>query len=184
MTKDDLIIAIVSAIIGFVIQYTIITIVRIILNHNDFKNNGRIKVSGKWYATWQTFVENEECINTEKLKFKQRGAHITIKNTAISEDNKKGGYLWKGKLKMSYGKTLIGNYYPIKKEGNTSLGVLFFYYNSQSKIFYGKWLGCGYGGELIDGFVIISQDKEISKSTLIDVKEKHKGDISIIKFQI
>lgn len=64
------------------------------------KKKEKIDLSGKWYAIWQTTVEEKENINAELLQIKQKGDKITMESIEKSPENKLGGYLWRGQCKL------------------------------------------------------------------------------------
>ena len=179
---NDLFWAIAGAVIGIVLQYCISVIVKIVRQNVEVADNNHIVVSGEWYAAWQTSVEHLELVNTEKILMSQKGNKVYVKNLNKSEENPQGGYLWHSDMIFYNGKSLMGWYFPLKSEQNTSKGMMFLSYISQKKIFYGKWVGCGYDGDLLEGFVVFSKERPISVDELNKIISHHKDSVRIISF--
>lgn len=74
----------------------------------------------------------------------------------------------------------MGWYFPKKEESNSSKGMLYMIYISQRKIFFGKWVGTGYDGDLINGFVVISKERDIARRELEEFMRRHPQDIRLI----
>jgi len=147
----------------------------------ELKDNNYIDISGKnWYAAWQTSVDQTLNLNTEELTIVQKGQTVRISNIEKSPENPKGGYRWEAQLQFFHGKTLMGWYFPLREENITSKGIMFLNYQSAKKIFWGKWVGSNYDGDLANGFVIISKNKDESMRLLQDVISKHTVKVNII----
>lgn len=147
----------------------------------ELKDNNFIDISGtKWFAAWQTSVDQTLNLNTEELIIQQKGQTVKISNIDKSPENPKGGYKWEAQLQFFHGKTLMGWYFPLKEENLTSKGIMFLNYQSAKKVFWGKWVGSNYDGDLANGFVVISKEKEQSMRLLKDVISKHTDKVNII----
>lgn len=147
----------------------------------EIKDNNFIDISGdKWFAAWQTSVEQTLNLNTEELIISQKGQTVKISNIDKSPENPKGGYKWEAQLQFFHGKTLMGWYFPLREENITSKGIMFLNYQSAKKVFWGKWVGSNYDGDLANGFVVISKNREESMRLLKDVISKHTDKVNII----
>lgn len=147
----------------------------------ELKDNDSIDISGSnWFAAWQTSVDQVLNLNTEELIILQKGRTVKINNIDKSPENPKGGYKWEAQLQFFHGKTLMGWYFPLKEENITSKGIMFLNYQSAKKVFWGKWVGSNYDGDLANGFVVISKNKDESMRLLKDVISKHTDKVNII----
>lgn len=147
----------------------------------ELEQNNHIDITGDdWYAAWQTSVEKQEVLNTERLSIVQKGQTVNIRNFEKSPENPKGGYLWEGQMQFFYGKSLMGWYFPVKSENLTSKGMMFFAYHSTRRTFIGKWVGSAYDGDLVNGFVVITKDRQRSMETLKEIVQKHPDTINIV----
>lgn len=173
------------AILGAIIGVAIDRIVRKFEETRKFKkeleDNNFINVSGTdWIAAWQTAIEGEENINTESLEIRQKGNTVRLKNTERASENPKGAYLWEGQMTFFHGRNLMGWYLPKKEENNTSKGIMYFAYHSPSKVFYGRWVGSAYDGELASGFAVISKNRERSVELLMNLVAAHPSKVNVI----
>lgn len=151
----------------------------------ELEDNNFIDISGTdWHAAWQTSVDNEMIINTEKLSMTQVGNVVKVKNLEKSLENPRGGYLWDAQMQFFQGKYMMGWYFPLKTENNTSKGIMFFSYHSAKKIFYGKWVGAAFDGDLANGFLVISKDRTESLSELNKIIVRNPDKVNIIFSQI
>jgi hypothetical protein len=146
----------------------------------ELQDNNNIDITGEWFAAWQTSVENTDNLNTERLSIVQRGQTVKMKNLEKAPENPKGGYFWEGQLQFFHGRSLMGWYMPVTTENLTSKGIVFLSYQSTKKIFYGKWVGTSYDGELSNGFVVISKERDRSMALLRDLVSKHPEKVNII----
>jgi len=185
MTVNPILLAAISTIAGIFL--------RVLFEHfrekhrfkKELKDNNYIDVSAEdWHAAWQTCVDGQVLINTERLSMKQKGGVVQVKNIEKSPENPKGGYLWESQMQFFQGRFLMGWYFPLRAENNASKGIMFWAYHSPKKIFYGKWVGSAYDGDLASGFVVISKDRTNSLGELSKLMAKHTGEVNIILSQI
>jgi hypothetical protein len=147
----------------------------------ELKDNNRIDVSGEdWHAAWQASVNNEVIINTEKISMVQKGQTVRVYNQEKSPENPEGGYLWEAQMQFFQGKSLMGWYLPKKTENITSKGIMFVAYHSARRTFYGKWVGASYDGDLANGFVVISKQRDKSLEELNHILRLHPDKVNVI----
>lgn len=181
LVESDIIIAIFSALLGGIVSYLIQKLSEKQKFKLELESNNNIDITGDdWIAAWQTSVNNKEILNTENLSLLQKGGTVRIRNKEKSPENPEGGYLWKGQLQFYYGRDLMGWYFPIEEENNTSKGIMFLHYNSAQKVFYGKWVGSAYDSPLSSGYVVITKERIRSITKLKEIIKKHPTDVSII----
>lgn len=171
-----------GALIGCALEYLVKFIVTKFSERKEVKDNDNINVSGDWYAAWQTSVNGRQVLNTEQLVIKQRGKTVTIENCERAPENPDGGYLWHSKLQFYHGRNLMGWYFPKKEENNTSKGIMFMTYFSPMRLFIGKWSGCGYDGELENGFLVFAKSRESAKNKLDELVNQYPGPVSLISY--
>jgi hypothetical protein len=123
-----------------------------------FEREGRVNLTGSWYAAWQTTAKGKEVLNTELLKIKQRGRKLVIENLEVSLENKLGGYLWKGEVRLYNNQYIIGRYLPVDPNV-ISKGSLFFRLDRVRNYLEGKWVGCNVDYEFTWGFGVIAKEK-------------------------
>ncbi len=175
---------ILGAVLGVVFEIILKLIFNFFTRKKQIADNNNIDVSGEWFAAWQTSVNNQQIVNTESLKMKQIGNQVIVNNCERSPENPIGGYLWKAKLSFYQGRNLMGWYFPLKSENNTSKGIMYMAYFSQRKEFYGKWVGSGYDGELEVGFLVFAKSRENARTLLESLIQKHPHDVKVIGYEI
>jgi len=185
VNKSELIINIAIAagfmLLGIVITMVVESVRARFKFKRELEDNNSIDVTGNdWFAAWHTSVENTINFNTEQLSMKQKGKTVHVRNLERAKENPKGGYLWEAQLQFFYGKTLMGWYFPLRSENITSKGIMFLTYQSAKKVFWGKWVGSAYDGDLSNGFVVISKNREDSLRLLHEVIAKHTDKVNII----
>lgn len=173
-----------GAILGVVLDICIKSIWRIIIRKKEIADNNNINISGEWFAAWQTSVNNQQIVNTETLDIKQNGKIVIVSNCERAPENPLGGYLWKAKLQFYQGRNLMGWYFPLKSENNTSKGIMYMAYFSQRREFYGKWIGSGYDGELEVGFLVFAKTRQSAREKLEKLIQDHPHDINIIGYDM
>src|SRR3954471_10677832 len=70
----------------------------------------RVQMQGTWWAAWQTFNEGEQVIATQPVGLSQHGSTIQIEALERSSENERGGYVWRGELRVWDGQILMGYY--------------------------------------------------------------------------
>src|ERR687886_585385 len=90
----------------------------------------RIKLDGTWWAAWQTFNEGEEVIATQPVGLSQRGSNIQIEALERSSENERGGYLWRGELRLWDRQILMG-YYAAADGNVRSKGTIYLVLHAQ-----------------------------------------------------
>ncbi len=177
--------SIASAILGIALKHVYELVREWYRFKKELRDNNFIDVTGKdWFAAWQAAVENELLVNTEQLCMEQKGNVVKVWNTERSPENPKGGYKWEAQMQFFQGRYLMGWYFPLREENLTSKGMMFVTYNSARRTFYGKWVGSAYDGDLCNGFVVISKNREAAVGELKTLIEKHKAPVNVISLAI
>ena len=70
----------------------------------------RVKLSGKWWASWQTFRDGAERIATQQVEFNQEGDFIRVATITRGLSEEEGGYHWSGELRLWDNEVLMGWY--------------------------------------------------------------------------
>lgn len=141
------------------------------------KRKDKIDLSGTWHVAWQSSVEGKENINTELLRIEQKAGYVRIENVEKSSENKLGGYLWRGEMKLYDNEHLIGEYLPLD-HNVVFKGVMYFLMNRVGNFMIGKWVGCNYDYEFTWGFGVIAKDKDFALQKLQELLRSKKGMVS------
>jgi hypothetical protein len=146
----------------------------------ELQDNGFLNVSGDdWYAAWQTSVEDQLVLCTEPIAMRQLGKTVKFWNKETAPENPKAGYYWEGQLQFVQGRHLLGWYFPLRSENNSSRGTIFLFYNGARKTFYGKWVGATYDGDLASGLVVISKDRSKALQQLQEIVSCHTEQVNV-----
>lgn len=140
----------------------------------SLRKKDKTNLSGTWYAVWQTTVEGKENINTEVLKIKQRGNRIIMDIIEKNPDNKLGGYLWRGELRIYDNEHIIGYYLP-REKNVISKGSMYFLLNRVGEFMVGKWVGCNYDYDCTWGFGVIAKDRDFALQKMQKLLALKKG---------
>ena len=105
----------------------------------------RVNLNGTWWAAWQTFNEGQQLIATQPVGLSQHGSTVQIEALERSSENERGGYLWRGELRVWDGQILMG-YYAAADGNVRSKGTMYFVLHAQGDYAHGRWVGLSYDG--------------------------------------
>jgi transcriptional regulator with XRE-family HTH domain len=128
-------------------------------------SSDRIKLDGTWWAAWQTFNEGQELIATQPVGLSQHGSTIQIEALERSSENERGGYLWRGELRLWDGQVLMG-YYAAADGNVRSKGTMFFMLHPQGQYAHGRWVGLSYDGPVISGNATLARTQEQAQDAM------------------
>lgn len=119
----------------------------------------RPQLEGTWWAAWQTFNQGEEVIATQPVGITQAGSVMQIEALERSSENERGGYIWRGELRLWDAQVLMGWY--AAADGNVrSKGTMFFVLHPQGEYAEGRWVGLSYDGPVISGHGALARTRE------------------------
>ena len=73
-----------------------------------------------------------------------------------SSENERGGYLWRGELRLWDGQVLMGWY--AAADGNVlSKGTMFFVLHAHGEYAEGRWVGLSYDGPIVTGYAALAR---------------------------
>jgi hypothetical protein len=82
-----------------------------------------------------------------------------------SAENPRGGYLWRGELRIHDREYLIG-WYESVDPAIYARGSLYFHLNAAGKFLLGRWAGCSYDSPTADGAAVIAQSRDVALGKL------------------
>ena len=116
----------------------------------------RVHLDGTWWAAWQTFNAGEELIATQPVGFTQHGLAVQVEALERSTENERGGYLWRGELRLWDSQILMGWY--AAADGNVlSKGTMFFVLHAHGEYAEGRWVGLSYDGPIVTGHAALAR---------------------------
>ena len=96
---------------------------------------------------------------TQPVGLSQSGSAIQIEALERSSENERGGYLWRGELRLWDGQILVG-YYAAADGNVRSKGTMFFVLHPQGEFAEGRWVGLSYDGPIITGHAALAPTQE------------------------
>jgi transcriptional regulator with XRE-family HTH domain len=85
----------------------------------------RVKLSGEWWASWQTFRDGVEKVATQQVELRQEGELIYVATVTRGLAIEEGGNHWSGELRLWDNEVLMG-WYAANDGSIRSKGTLYF----------------------------------------------------------
>src|SRR4051794_1398448 len=123
----------------------------------------RVKLEGTWWTAWQTFNEGQQVIATQPVGLSQHGSTVQIEALERSAENERGGYLWRGELRLWDGQVLMG-YYAAADGNVLSKGTMYFVLHAQGEYAHGRWVGLSYDGPVVSGHAALARTQHEAKA--------------------
>jgi transcriptional regulator with XRE-family HTH domain len=125
----------------------------------------RVQLDGTWWAAWQTFNDGQEVIATQPVGLAQHGSTVQIEALERSSENERGGYLWRGELRLWDAQALTGWY--AAADGNVrSKGTMFFMLHPQGEYAEGRWVGLSHDGPVVTGHATLGRTREQAQAIM------------------
>ncbi|WP_051324164.1 helix-turn-helix domain-containing protein [Candidatus Solirubrobacter pratensis] len=128
-------------------------------------SSDRVTLDGTWWAAWQTFSDGQQIIATQPVGLSQHGSTISIEALERSTENERGGYLWRGELRLWDGQVLMG-YYAAADGNVRSKGTMFFILHAQGEHAHGRWVGLSYDGPVISGYATLARTQDAAQAAM------------------
>lgn len=122
-------------------------------------------LDGAWWAAWQTFNAETEIVATQPVGLTQHGSTVRIEALDRSSENNRGGYLWRGELRLWDGEVLMG-YYAASDGNVRSKGTMFFVLHPQGEFAEGRWVGLSYDGPIVTGYAALGRTQDEAKAAM------------------
>jgi transcriptional regulator with XRE-family HTH domain len=131
----------------------------------------RVNLNGTWWAAWQTFNEGEQVIATQPVGLHQHGSTIQIEALERSSENERGGYLWRGELRLWDGQILMG-YYAAADGNVRSKGTMYLVLHAHGEHAHGRWVGLSYDGPVISGYATLAPTQDDAQAAMTRILEQ------------
>ncbi|SBW19473.1 helix-turn-helix domain-containing protein [Candidatus Protofrankia californiensis] len=131
----------------------------------------RVDLTGTWWSSWQTFMDGEEVITCQEVRFRQQGDRIEV--DALSRGNvtlEEGGYLWRGELRIWDNEVLMG-WYAADDGAVRSKGTMYFVLHPHGVYMVGRWVGLSYDGKIITGWGAMARSDEEARALIASLKD-------------
>jgi transcriptional regulator with XRE-family HTH domain len=125
----------------------------------------RVKLEGTWWTAWQTFNDDAEVIATQPVGLTQHGSTVQIEALERSTENERGGYLWRGELRLWDGQVLMG-YYAAADGNVRSKGTMYLVLHAQGDYAHGRWVGLSYDGPVVTGYATLARTQDDAQAVM------------------
>lgn len=133
-------------------------------------------LSGTWWASWQTFRDGVERIDTHPLDIAQRGERLII-DAERARPVEEGSYAWCGELRLWDAETLMG-WYRSTDSAVRSKGTMYFALHPHGDHAWGRWVGLSYDGLVITGWAALARTEDKAQQavqSLVDTEGTPRG---------
>jgi DNA-binding XRE family transcriptional regulator len=127
----------------------------------DMADSARRRLSGPWWACWQTFQDGDEVISPQPVHLDQQGDEVTIvaRERAVPVVGTDGD-TWRGTLRLWDRKALTGWY--LTGGSAPSRGSLYLTVNEPDGHLTGRWMGARGDGPIQSGWGALARDEDAS----------------------
>jgi transcriptional regulator with XRE-family HTH domain len=134
------------------------------------KPSYQIKLSGQWWASWQTSRSGAEKIASQQVEIKQEGDRLEVATITRGLSEEEGGYHWSGELRLWDNEILMG-WYASTEGSIRSKGTMYFVLHPHGLNMAGRWVGLGYDDRIMDGWASMGKTREQSEDTMVSLIE-------------
>jgi transcriptional regulator with XRE-family HTH domain len=131
----------------------------------------RIDLTGDWWASWQTFKDQQEVITLQEVRFRQQGELINVETITRGLSIEEGGYHWRGELRLWDNEILMG-WYAALDGGVRSKGTMYFVLHPHGQKMSGRWVGLSYDGQIVTGWGAMARSGEEARGLIAELKER------------
>jgi transcriptional regulator with XRE-family HTH domain len=132
----------------------------------------RVKLSGEWWASWQTFRDGIEKIATQKVEMQQEGELIRVATLTHRLSDAEGGYHWSGELRLWDNEILMG-WYSSTEGAIRDKGTMYFVLHPHGLNMAGRWVGLSNDGKVITGWGSMAKEHDAAEAVIARLKQEH-----------
>lgn len=134
----------------------------------------RVKLSGEWWASWQTFRDGVEKIATQKVEMQQEGELIRVSTLTHGLSDEEGGYHWNGELRLWDNEILMG-WYASNEGAIRDKGTMYFVLHPHGIHMAGRWVGLSNDGKIMTGWGSMAKTREDAEAVIARLNVDHGG---------
>lgn len=134
----------------------------------------RVRLSGEWFTSWQTFRDGAEKIATQKVEIQQEGEFLRISTITHGLSDSEGGYHWTGELRLWDNEILMG-WYAANEGSIRSKGTMYFVLHPHGVTMAGRWVGLGYDDKIMTGWGSMAKTAEDAEAVIGNLNREHGG---------
>src|SRR5690242_12684752 len=131
----------------------------------------RINLAGDWWASWQTFKDQEEVVTSQEVRILQQADMLSIETITRGIPVDAGGYHWRGELRIWDNEVLMG-WYAANDKSVRSKGTMYFVLHPHGQQMVGRWVGLSYDGSIETGWGAMSQSEAGARQLIADLKSR------------
>jgi transcriptional regulator with XRE-family HTH domain len=130
----------------------------------------RVKLSGEWWASWQTYRNGVEKIATQQVEVQQEGAFLQVSTVTHGLSAEEGGYHWSGELRLWDNEVLMG-WYASTEGSIRDKGTMYFILHPHGLYMGGRWVGLSYDGKVVSGFGSMARTHDEAEAAIERLKQ-------------
>jgi transcriptional regulator with XRE-family HTH domain len=134
----------------------------------------RVKLSGEWWASWQTFRDGVEKLATQKVEMQQEGELIRVSTITHGLSDEEGGYHWSGELRLWDNEILMG-WYASTEGAIRDKGTMYFILHPHGLTMAGRWVGLSNDGKVITGWGSMAKEHDGAEAVIARLNQEHGG---------
>jgi hypothetical protein len=134
----------------------------------------RVKLTGEWWASWQTFRDGAEKLATQQVELRQEGELIQVSTITHGLSAEEGGYHWSGELRLWDNEILMG-WYAANEGSIRSKGTMYFALDAHGLHMSGRWGGLGYDDKIMTGWGSMAKTHAEAENVIARLNQKHGG---------
>jgi len=130
-------------------------------------------LGGEWWASWQTWKDDVERIDTHPLHIAQDGDFLILDGERAQGEQaiELGDYAWTGELRLHRSTSTLVGWYESNDEGVRTAGSYYFALHQQGEHAIGKWCGLDYDGIVVCGWGTLARSQSVAEQQLLSVKD-------------
>lgn len=149
----------------FTVAVKIAEVLGISLSELAGKPSHRVKLAGRWWATWQTSRAGEEKLATQPVEMKQEGDLLQVATIERGLSVEEGGYHWNGEFRLWDNEVLLG-WYAASESSIRSKGTMYFVLHPHGLYMLGRWVGLGYDDRIMTGWSAMAHSSEEAEAAV------------------
>src|SRR5579859_889638 len=134
----------------------------------------RVKLSGEWWASWQTFRDGVEKVATQKVEMQQEGELVRVSTLTHGLSDEEGGYHWSGELRLWDNEILMG-WYASTEGAVRDKGTMYFVLHPHGQRMSGRWVGLSNDGKIITGWGSMAKEHNAAEQVIAQLDLEHGG---------
>jgi transcriptional regulator with XRE-family HTH domain len=158
----------------FAVAVAIAAALRIPISELAGTPSHRVKLSGEWWASWQTFRDGVEKLATQQVEIRQEGELIQVSTVTRGLSADEGGYHWSGELRLWDNEVLMG-WYAANDGSIRSKGTMYFVLDAHGLHMSGRWVGLGYDDKIMTGWGSMAKSHDEAEGVITHLNQEHGG---------